>query len=334
MRHNTLPPPAGRGVPRGAPVCRGAGFTLIELLVVIAIIAVLIGLLLPAVQKVREAANRASCQNHLHQMGVGQHNHHSIFGRFTSGGWGWFWVGDPDRGSDRRQPGGWIYQILPYVEQEPLYKLGTGLAFNSAQRQQLIAQRIATPLDLFNCPSRRTGGPWPNVNNADYYETGTIVAPKLARTDYAACAGDQNSDEFFGGPSSEAQGDDPNYGWPNTSGCTGVLFQRSEIRTSDITRGTSRTFMAGEKYLNVNNYFSGTDGSDNETMYSGYNNDVYRVTFSPPLQDAIGLTDTFRFGSKHTGGLNMLYCDGSVSFISFALDPVLWKNSGNRQGPE
>src|SRR5271165_3556364 len=97
-----------------------SGFTLVELLVVIAIIGILIALLLPAVQAARESGRRVQCSNNLKQLGLGVLQHVDTCGRFPSDGWGWGWVGDPDHGNRMGQPGGWIYNTLPFIEQQAL----------------------------------------------------------------------------------------------------------------------------------------------------------------------------------------------------------------------
>src|SRR5215469_8840286 len=102
---------------------RGArrGFTLIELLVVITIIGILIALLLPAINAAREAARRFSCSNNLKQMGIAVSNHLSAYKCLPTGGWGWDWIGDPNRGFGRRQPGDWAFCLLPWMEHKEMW---------------------------------------------------------------------------------------------------------------------------------------------------------------------------------------------------------------------
>ena len=102
------------------------GFTLIELLVVIAIIGVLIALLLPAVQAAREAARRSQCSNNLKQMTLATLTHEDTHKTLPSAGWGAHWMGDPDRGFGVEQPGGWAYNVLPFLEQGNLRQIGAG----------------------------------------------------------------------------------------------------------------------------------------------------------------------------------------------------------------
>jgi prepilin-type N-terminal cleavage/methylation domain-containing protein/prepilin-type processing-associated H-X9-DG protein len=129
-------------------------FTLIELLVVIAIIAVLIGLLLPAVQKVRQAAARMQCTNHLKQMGLGFHNHHDSVGAFPHGGTNL--PGESTAPPNDRTMWSWCYQLLPFIEQEPLHK-------NSS-----LTTLETTPIRLYYCPARRSAALYHGKNKVDY----------------------------------------------------------------------------------------------------------------------------------------------------------------------
>jgi len=314
-----------------------SGFTLIELLVVIAIIAILIALLVPAVQKVREAAARTQCINNLKQIGLACHMNHDSQKVFPSGGWGWNWVGVPSRGTGPDQPGGWLYNILPYVEQGSIRDIGlnqTGPAFTSS-----MLDLLARPVALFNCPSRRNGGPYVNAPGYLYYVAdGTglsyqITPPMLARTDYGANCGTPNANEIDGGPANVATGDNPSYNWGNVNQFDGIIFRRSQVKMQQITRGTSNTYLVGEKYMNSLAYTTGTDGGDNEAMYVGFDNDVNRCTFSTPLRDTPGLGDTLRFGSAHSGSFNMLYCDGTVRTIDYGIDLTVYKMAGRRFDP-
>jgi prepilin-type N-terminal cleavage/methylation domain-containing protein len=183
------------------------GFTLIELLIVIAIMAVLTGLLLSAVQKAREAANRIHCTNNLKQMGLAALNYETIHGHLPGGGWTGRWLGEPDRGMDRNQPGGWVYQLLRFIEQDNLAAWGAGLP--RQQQRQINDELASRPIPLMNCPSRRSPGPFPNGEGHWYYN-GTTPPTLLAHSDYAACASDLKRFEPDGdGPLDLRTGDDP-----------------------------------------------------------------------------------------------------------------------------
>ncbi|SRR5579871_3039040 len=304
------------GSPRaGADRPGPAGFTLIELLVVIAIIGVLIALLLPAVQKVRETANMTQCANNLKQFSLAALNHHTTTRRLPSGGWGWDWVGQPDRGTDHRQPGGWAYNLLPYMEQNALHDAAPLTV-------------ITTPIKSLNCPSRREAKLFKLTRTEAYWNVPRLP-PAVARLDYAANTGDADADENDAGPTSLTAGD-ASYPWKDTSGYTGVVFLCSEIAIRDIITGASNTYLFGEKYLNPDDYETGADKGDNECAYVGFDNDNHRATAAAPKQDTRGVSNTKIFGSAHVAGMYMSYCDGSVRLVSYSVDPAVHKKAGRR----
>jgi len=311
------------------------GFTLVELLVVIAIIGILVSLLMPAVQSAREAGRRTQCMNNLKQMSLAALNHEQAKGFYPTGGWGWDWVGDADRGSGRKQPGGWSYCILPYAEQTALALLGAGQPFD--QKKAAACTVVNTPLAMFYCPTRRGVRTYPNIKTdlgAGNVGFNCNPSPMIAKLDYAANAGDTGVTQFFQGPTSYADGDNPAWSkWNDTSLMTGISFERSEIGPGHVRDGTSNTYLIGEKYLNPDDYITGLDLADNEDAYSGFDNDIFRSTALglPPLQDTPGNANGDSFGGPHSGTFNMSFCDGSIHTISFSIDPEVHRRLGNRR---
>jgi len=310
---------------------RRCGFTLVELLVVIAIIGILIAILLPAVQAAREAARRLQCTNHLKQMGIAILSHHDAFGRFPSGGWGLYWVGEPERGTDEKQPGGWMFNILDYMELSQVRDMGKGLS--GFARFKALAKRCATPVEGFVCPSRRPAMAFPDThdNYSTAGATGHMTIEMSFRSDYAINAGDQPTVQFMGvEPQRIVDGDNPLWPWPDTDDLTGVCFLRSTISLSDVTDGATQTYLVGEKYLNPDAYESGTDAGDREICYVGFNNDTFRTAHVLPMQDKPGLQSVLAFGSPHAAGFHMLFCDGSVHMIPYTITLKVHRVLANR----
>ncbi len=307
---------------------RQHGFTLVELLVVITIIGILIALLLPAVQAAREAARRLQCQNNLKQLALACLNHESLNGYLPTNGWATQWVGDPDRGFGKDQPGGWIFNVLPYIEQQAMHDIGAGEDYTTKKTSYM--KRETTLMAAFSCPSRRSPGTVPTTYTSSTWPIINMNSPdQLSRSDYAINEGDRSDAESWSFPSSYTAA--ATFSWDDTSLATGVSFPRSQIRMADITDGVSNTYLVGEKYMNSDCYETGGDYGDNEGMYSGCANNTTRVTYEPPLQDIAGIMHYNDFGSAHSNGLNMAMCDGSVQQISYSIEPDVHRCLGNRK---
>jgi len=261
------------------PRCSSSGLTLVELLVVIAIIGTLMALILPAVQMARESSRRSSCANNLKQLATSVLLYEQAHGIMPTGGWGPDWVGDPDAGFTPKQPGGWIYNILPYVEQQALRDIGKGQPAEA--KQTSLIKLLETPLGICQCPSRRLPRAYPYKGPA---ELKNVKPPeKVAKSDYAIS--------------------------PTVSS------EQSEVLLSNIVlrRGASNTVMAGEKGLSADNYTTGIAPGDQLSMYCGDSKDVRRTVGNSATGDHSG--GGAGFGGPHPGGCNYVYCDASVKFV-------------------
>ncbi len=279
---------------KASPTPFRPGFTLLELLVVIAIIAILIGLLLPAVQKVREAAARMSCGNNLHQIALAMQMHHDTYAVFPSNG-GWdgrqtildsngqpfvpftagivagpvrcWGVGEPGH-APQDQPGSWAYAILPFVEQQNVYQ----------------ARRWTVALPLYVCPSRRPAQAEPVVAQDSYcrYNGGGWT---WGKTDYAA-----NREAI-----------------PDRPVC---------LRIAQFTDGTSQTILLGEKAFDPVAE-TPTSWYWDEPFFLGGSQGTARIGVQI-LEDHPGSPFKFNWGSAHAGGAQFLFADGSVQLLSYA----------------
>jgi len=300
---------------------RRPAFTLIELLVVIAIIAILIGLLLPAVQKVREAAARMQCSNNLKQLGIALHSYHDTNGKLPPGQYNTFYSNDAPwiRGC-------WVQPILPYIEQDNLYK-----TYDAARQTNgdwaLLCPNKDTKIKTFTCPSDPNGG---KTQTRDTNTIGGVAQMQGLHTNYVLCASS-------------------GYYTANGQTMDGTFYVKSENKLVQITDGTSNTVFASEirlspdvtandlrgRYCNSwegNNLFS-TLNPPNTTVADGQQYQGQPIV-GAPLANGGPAALALYARSAHTGGVQSLMGDGGVRFVSNTINPVAWRSMGSRAGGE
>jgi prepilin-type N-terminal cleavage/methylation domain-containing protein/prepilin-type processing-associated H-X9-DG protein len=333
------------------------GFTLIELLVVIAIIAILIGLLLPAVQKVREAAARTQCMNNMKQISLANMNYESAYGTFMPGvsQTGCCW-------------GTWMIQVMPFMEQDNMYKIYINFGGNDSTGPRYAAspnsKTSTARLKSFMCPSDNiknwAGGSFTmhnyvlNAGNSNFYQVNTPVGCTNGSTTGA------NGCVTFGGapfgwyedPATLAAGGDaspPNY----TSGNPAQGRSGRPRRIAEITDGTSNTLCVSEVIKAPSNGddirgFTWWGGAAGFVTYQTPNNSAATDVMTgggcgmqpstPPFPCTINSTATLPrmqlARSRHTFGVNAALCDGSVRFISNSISLATWRAMGSSQGGE
>jgi prepilin-type N-terminal cleavage/methylation domain-containing protein/prepilin-type processing-associated H-X9-DG protein len=290
------------------------GFTLIELLVVIAIIAILIGLLLPAVQKVREAAARMTCSNNLKQIGVALHTYEGVYQKLPAG----YVSRTTAVNGDNLGPGwGWATHLLPYVEQENLFRqINPNVDILDAAH----ANARVTPLKVYRCPSDTPAGGDTFMAEG---ESGPLV--RLAFANYVACGG---TFEVSGFPDNN----------------TGTFLRNSGFRITDITDGSSNTLFVTERWSKFSPRTTWTGA------LTGAINPPLKPAFEDEGPQTFVLTQTGEVGeartpnntlghvedatSPHSGGVNALFGDGSVRFLRNGINPAVWVGLGTRTGGE
>jgi prepilin-type N-terminal cleavage/methylation domain-containing protein/prepilin-type processing-associated H-X9-DG protein len=314
---------------------RGRGFTLIELLVVIAIIAVLIGLLLPAVQAAREAARRVQCTNNLKQLGLALHNYHAQEDCFPPG---YLSLRDPVT-FDNDGPGwGWAARSLPQMEQTPLFNsinIVLGIEFPANQTARLT--RIAS----FFCPT-----------DAFRIDTFTVVDSSTTGSTQGNSICDVASSNYVG---SVGTGDpsslypyiiDPENAPPGRDNGNGIFFRNRSVRVSHVLDGCSQTFMVGERSQNLSRAswtgavtnasvplvmlqgLAGLDPEGGGALVLAHTGEGHGPN-SPS-----GLAHADQYWSLHPGGANFLFVDGSVRFIKEQVGSKIFRALATRQDGE
>ncbi len=301
--------------------------TLIELLVCIAIVAVVVAVALPGVQASREASRKTACSNNLRQLALGIHQFHNSYRRIPTNGWGFRWMGEPGRGTEEQQPGGWAFQLLPFIEQGQISSSIS--AVSGTERANRLAEMASIPISIFRCPSRPGAPTMPVAAEINYVNAANVQFSN--RTDYAINEGDWVSNSGPG-PRSASLTDIRSYPWIDSQKVTGVSWERGSARLSDISDGTSYTYLIGEKRVSELGYGTSADNGHDQSMFSGVDLDTTRWTHVPPAADSRHMEPLERrFGAVHFSGFHVSMCDTSVHFFSYSIDAKLHREQGTRR---
>ena len=325
---------------------RSRGFTLIELLVVIAIIAILIALLVPAVQKVRESAARMQCQNNLKQITLAMHTYHDANKRFPPSCWRKA-LQDPGTGNTAGQntpynPAAlhWSYLILPFIEQDALYKQvpfappPPAATWQSGAYLTILQQE----LPFMRCPS---------TSDRPSYDDNSrgVLIPKRAAASYVVVVSSIIVNNNHNDDGNAGAGPIPPFGFYqlNQSRFNGPFTQNFPYMFADISDGTSNTAAVGERYRYSDNAGNAGHGGwgifaigspqaqNGNNLFTGSTGLPFNLIIPNPASDTRHLIN---FSSRHTNGVQFGFLDGSVRFLSDAISDVARQAIGSRAGGE